>query len=348
MSAATSRRDFLKLSAISTLALGGLAFRPAWPDGEPLQDLRIGRVATGKISIFQEPSFDSPRLGALYRDRLLALSEEIVSPHGPPHNPIWYRYGRGYAHSGYLQPVRRQLNPIPDQIPTQGQIAVLTVPFAATLRYSSANGWRPFYRLYYHSNHWMTDIISGPDGRPWAQITDERLHIHYYLPAGFLQPVTADRLTPLAPEVPRDEKRLAISLEAQTVTAFEAGEPVFQARISSGVPSRGPSPNGIPTETPRGRFLISRKMPVRHMGNGLATADPEAYELPGVPWVSYFVSTGVAFHGTYWHNNYGRPMSRGCINMQYEDAHWIYRWSTPESGPADRYVQGSGPVVDVA
>jgi lipoprotein-anchoring transpeptidase ErfK/SrfK len=58
--------------------------------------------------------------------------------------------------------------------------------------------------------------------------------------------------------------------------------------------------------------------------------DVDIYELPGVPWVSYFEpTTGVAIHGTYWHNNFGVTMSHGCINMRSEDAKWIYRWCTP-------------------
>jgi lipoprotein-anchoring transpeptidase ErfK/SrfK len=65
------------------------------------------------------------------------------------------------------------------------------------------------------------------------------------------------------------------------------------------------------------------------MGDGHITANLEAYELPGVPWVSYFTSTGVAFHGTYWHSDYGRPQSHGCINMRPEEAKWLFRWSTP-------------------
>jgi lipoprotein-anchoring transpeptidase ErfK/SrfK len=54
------------------------------------------------------------------------------------------------------------------------------------------------------------------------------------------------------------------------------------------------------------------------------------YHLPGVPWVSFFTGTGVAFHGTYWQNDYGRPSSRGCVNLAPADAKFIYRWSRPE------------------
>ena len=73
------------------------------------------------------------------------------------------------------------------------------------------------------------------------------------------------------------------------------------------------------------------------------------YHLPGVPWVSFFTGTGVAFHGTYWHNDYGRPSSRGCVNLRSEDAKFIYRWSRPEVPLGTPYLSqpGVGTVVQV-
>ena len=57
------------------------------------------------------------------------------------------------------------------------------------------------------------------------------------------------------------------------------------------------------------------------------------YDLPGVPWVSYFTEPGIAFHGAYWHNRFGTPMSHGCINMRPDAAKWIYRWTLPAVPP---------------
>jgi hypothetical protein len=78
------------------------------------------------------------------------------------------------------------------------------------------------------------------------------------------------------------------------VRAYEYDQLVFEAEVSSGVPSRGESPNGIPTDTPQGKFHISMKMPSRHMGDGDLTSDLQAYELPGVPWVSFFTLSASA------------------------------------------------------
>jgi lipoprotein-anchoring transpeptidase ErfK/SrfK len=83
------------------------------------------------------------------------------------------------------------------------------------------------------------------------------------------------------------------------------------------------------------------------MGNGKLTSDINAYELPGVPWVAFFVDTGVAFHGTFWHDNYGNEMSHGCVNMRPEEAKWLYRWLTPIADPGKMVNGGKGTKVIV-
>ena len=68
------------------------------------------------------------------------------------------------------------------------------------------------------------------------------------------------------------------------------------------------------------------------------------YNLPGVPWCSFFTGMGHAIHGTYWHNDYGRPRSHGCVNLPSELSKWIYRWSNPLVPPEEDYLNlpGSG------
>ena len=53
------------------------------------------------------------------------------------------------------------------------------------------------------------------------------------------------------------------------------------------------------------------------------------YDLPGVPFPTFITWTGVAIHGTYWHNDYGRPRSHGCINVTPAVALWFWRWTMP-------------------
>jgi lipoprotein-anchoring transpeptidase ErfK/SrfK len=51
------------------------------------------------------------------------------------------------------------------------------------------------------------------------------------------------------------------------------------------------------------------------------------YYLPNVPYIMYFYR-GYGLHGTYWHNNFGTPMSHGCINLTIPDSEWLYNWAS--------------------
>ena len=77
------------------------------------------------------------------------------------------------------------------------------------------------------------------------------------------------------------------------------------------------------------------------------TDNINAYELPGVPWVCFFDQNGVAFHGTYWHDNFGYKMSHGCVNMLMEEAKWLYRWVLPETEASSWETRGYGTSVHV-
>lgn len=51
------------------------------------------------------------------------------------------------------------------------------------------------------------------------------------------------------------------------------------------------------------------------------------YYLPNVPYIMYFYK-GYGLHGTYWHNNFGTPMSHGCVNLRTSDAEWLFNWAS--------------------
>ncbi len=131
--------------------------------------------------------------------------------------------------------------------------------------------------------------------------------------------VEASRRIGDAPDYSPDlwPKWIDIDLSQQLITAYEGDEPVFRALVSTGT-ARYP--------TPTGNFRIMTKLPSDDMTGGLAGTD-DYYYLPDVPWVMYFRAGGYAIHGTYWHNNFGRPMSHGCVNMRIPDAQWLYNWA---------------------
>lgn len=342
-----TRRNFL---LYSTLGLGNLAFHPfdIWnPDTDHGE---IARVAIKQISVYSRPSDKSRILYQRYRDELVNIYDEIISEDGPGYNPLWYKVWRGYIHSAYLQRVKVHLNPVIDNIPIKtGQLAEVTVPFSQTMRYIPyKKTWEPLYRLYYGSTHWVKGIDPGPDEAAWYRLHDELNEVEYHAPAEHLRFIQPEEFAPISPEVDPGDKHIEVSIAQQTLTAYENDKMVFKTKVSTGIPDPGYPPGTVPTDTPTGGFHVYSKMPSKHMGDGNLTADLEAYELPGVPWTTFFAPNGVAFHGTYWHNNFGTPMSHGCVNMRTEEARWIFRWTTPVVTPETWEKTGYGTRVIVS
>lgn len=343
-----SRRNFLKLVGSSIAAYLPISSREFLPPDDLEPPVGLGRVTVSHIRIYHEPSYRSQGVGWRRRDQILALHEEVISTTGPAHNPLWYRTTGGYAHSAYLQRVENStLNPVIHAIPEQGYLGELTVPYSDSLRRIASRSWDPLYRLYFQTIHWVTGILEGPDSLPWYELTDELLHVRYHVPAEHIRVLSENEYAPLSTNVPPEDKSIIVSLSDQTLAAFEGDQQVFKTWISSGIPSHELPENGIPTDTPLGSFRVASKMPSKHMGDGELTSDYQAYELLGVPWNCFFVSTGVAFHGTYWHDNFGARMSHGCVNMRCEDAKWLYRWSTPQASSKEWTIKGMGTRVKV-
>ncbi len=343
-----TRREFLQSTLIGAAALSTQAFRPHFRSEDEQFANSIARVCSDSVSVYAEPSDESKILYQRTRDEIVNIYDEVVSEDGPGYNPRWYRVWSGYMHSAYLQKVQVRYNPIASVFPPEGLLAEVTVPYTQTMRNIANKYWDPVYRLYYQSVHWITGIEDGPDGQPWYKLKDELLEVEYDVPAEHMRIITAEEMEPISPELPHQMKKLEVSIAHQRLRAFEDGELIFETNISSGVPNRNPDPNGIPTDTPKGKFNIQSKMPSKHMGNGQLTADIFAYELPGVPWACFFEpKTGVAFHGTYWHHNFGLQMSRGCVNMKTEDAKWLFRWALPPSDSVTVEKRGFGTEVTV-
>jgi lipoprotein-anchoring transpeptidase ErfK/SrfK len=343
MNSTLHRRAFLKLGMLS---LTSLAFRPLQNVAAGLVSPSLARVSAKSISVYREADDTSLILFQHFRDELVNVYNEVTSTSGPAYNPRWYRVWRGYMHSGKMVKVKYLLNPVVRTIPAGGALSEVTVPYTQAYRLLKSGTWEAVYRLYYGSNHWVTGLEAGIDGTPWYTITDELGELQYRAPASHFRLIQPEELTPIAANVPAEKKRIEVSLSDQSLKAYEGDTLVLSTRISSGIDTE--SSNGVPTKTPRGDFNIEIKMPSKHMGDGKITSDPEAYEFPGVPWTSFFVwKVGVAFHGTYWHDNFGVPMSHGCINMKNEEAKWIYRWSTPviDSGEWDKNGMGTRVIV---
>lgn len=348
------RRDFLKMVSAG---MGALAFRPFFgetPESSKKSG-RVARVTAANISVYSEPWDESQILYQKFRDDLLNVYYEVTSEHGPGYNPKWYRVWGGYVHSAYLQIVETRLNDVDYSVLSAekpGLLGEITVPFSQSRINRTGKNWEDMYKLYYQSVFWVVGVIDGPDGRPWYRIKDDAFEAYdrldLFIPAEHMRIIPFSELSPIHPELPFEAKRIEVSIAKQELTAFEYDEIVLQAKVSTGMPGRIIE-GEIPTETPKGTFNIASKMPSRHMGDGQLNPDPEAYELPGTPWVCYFEpKTGVATHGSYWHDNYGMTMSHGCVNMPCEKAKWLYRWAQPFMDTLIKETRGYGTKVIVS
>ena len=118
------------------------------------------------------------------------------------------------------------------------------------------------------------------------------------------------------------DKRIEINLTEQKLYAYEGDNLVYSFLISSGLWDR----------TPTGTFKIWIKIRSQKMEGGSKELGTYYY-LPNVPYIMFFYNdkiakhVGYSLHGTYWHNNFGHPMSHGCINMKTSEVAQLYSWA---------------------
>ena len=101
-----------------------------------------------------------------------------------------------------------------------------------------------------------------------------------------------------------------VNLSEQRVYAYEGDVIVNSFIVSTGTAR---------TPTVTGKFKIWIKLKSTTMSG-------PGYYLTNVPYAMYFYK-GYGLHGTYWHNNFGTPMSHGCVNLTTADAGWLYNWA---------------------
>lgn len=310
-------------------------FLPDLAVGFPLQDdfdNLQGRIIDRTVWSYQEPNPKSKRAKLYWRDLVVPITNTTIGDDEAAHNRVWYELeDGGYAYSGSIQPVRTLLNEA-YAIPTKGALGEVSVPFTDAYLEADRNA-ELVYRLYYETVHWITSAVKAADGSTWYSLLDDKYEQYYFIPARHMRLIPNEELAPLSPNVPPEQKRLEVRLDDQLLLAYENGQTVFATRISTG----GKRLSGKYT-TPDGNFITYHKRPTRHMAAGDIASS--GFDLPGVPWVSYITEGGISFHGTYWHNDYGRPRSHGCINMTPQAAKWLYRWTMPTVPPEKTLVYG--------
>ncbi len=335
-----SRRDFLKLASAGSLAFALSELRLDRALAAPAA-IKQGRITWSGIPLYDAPSFKAKEIRVFGMDQVVDITAEVEGDegYGNPYNKTWYQVENGYAYSGGLQPVETNYQKPKFNIPEKGQVGEITVPFSVTRKEPYVYAERG-YRLYYGSTHWIKRfVVTREEKSIWYEIYDFHLKKSFYVPSPDMRLVPNDELNLASPDVPDEEKSIVVDLTAQLVTAFEGEKLVFSQRCSSG--AKG-------TETPKGEFRTYHKGPSIHMTNQ-GDAIEGIYDLPGVPWVAFFTGNGDGFHGTYWHNDYGRPRSHGCVNLPSDAAKFIYRWTKPNLPPDEDYVHlpGEGTRVQV-
>lgn len=129
------------------------------------------------------------------------------------------------------------------------------------------------------------------------------------------------------------EKRIEVNLTNQHLYAYEGENLIYDFLVSTGKWGK----------TPTGTFNIWIKLRYTRMTGGNKDWGTY-YNLPNVPYTMYFYNTeipktrGYGIHGAYWHNNFGHPMSHGCINMKIEDSEKLYYWANPVSKASTTYA----------
>lgn len=329
-----TRKGFLKLGGAALTA----ALLPRQLTASAKGSLQLGRVVSGTLPVYDQPSFSARRVAQFWQDMVIPIARHVDGEENNRYGPAWCQVGtRGYAHTAGLQPVEIRFQQPVEDLRFTGTLAEVSVPFVDVYETFSTES-RRLYRYYYGSTHWVNKLVWDRDGSPWYRVFDDKFpEYERWVPANRLRVFSDQDLLPISADIPAEEKRIEVYLEEQRLTAFEGEQAVFEAAISTG--------DYITNEkyqTPTGKYLVGLKRASQHMMPWDRTFG--SYDLPGVPWVSYFTGRGHAFHGAYWHNAFGRIRSHGCVNLAPGDARWIYLWTTPKMQPFNQlqYSESGG------
>jgi len=337
-----SRRDFLKVAASG---LGALGLRP-WERLFKLPEFpttdRLGRITVGKVEIKARPDYDSQAVSVLYEDAIVPWLSETVGPRPYRENQRWVETPDGYIWSPEVQPVRNLPNTPVEELPSTslgpGMWVEVSVPYvdliqanpparALWLQKRIESGLPP--RFYYSQIVWIDHIKVDDEGHTWYQ-ANERYGYgdKFWAAAEAFRPISVEEISPISPDV--EDKRVLVDVTTQTMACFEGNSEVHFARVSTGVIYNINGERVDSWGTPLGNHRIWRKAISLPLSGGSSAV---GWDLPAVGWISLFVGSGVAVHSTYWHNNYGAPTSRGCVNASPDDSKWIFRWTLPEVPP---------------
>ncbi len=340
--ASLSRRGFLKVAGAS-LSMPLFKSDPPDPVGSS-RSFSLGRVTDSLIWVYADPKQGAVKVKTFRRDTVLKIYESITDESLLPHNPNWNLTPFGWVHAWSLQPVAYQPNRPVRDVPEHGFWAQVSVPYVAMRSKPDENAVL-LHRLYYSSVHLVIAHVEDALGRSWYQLKDDQVPGRLeYVRAEALRRIRPEEMTPISPDV--EDKVIEVSIKDQMLYAYENGSLVFSTQCATGAAFTVEGLGVVDFRTPYGEHRVVRKRPSRHMIGFLGRSD--AYDLPGVPFCTYFTVEGAAVHGAYWHNDFGHPRSHGCVNVLPEAAQWVYRWTMPAAAYEDALLEvtsGGSPVI---
>lgn len=338
-----TRRQFLCLSGGALLG----AFLPHPPLGRLFRPRADGPVRMGRaihaVAIYDAAEAGAERLGAFQREDTFPIVQEIRAPGLNAHNDLWYETSDGYVFSAWVQPCwvwPPQLTET--DVGEWGFWGEICVPYTDA-RDQPHSGANSPYRFYNGTVYHIVDVAFDEEENGWYKVYDELPPPSYqWVLASDVRRIPRSDLMPIHPFA--GAKRVEVDLSERQITCFEGERIVFTTPTAPGLGLRQIAEDVVEDlRTPEGDHCILLKQPSRHMSNlPREPGDPypaEPFDLPGVPWNTFFDLRGTAIHGTYWHNDFGVPRSHGCLNVPIDAARWIYRWTHPISGAEDDYVQ---------
>jgi hypothetical protein len=294
----------------------------------------LGRAMANNVPIRETADVKGTVIRNLKLNDLIELTGQLTAPGPTTHNSIWYQTPEGFVHSAFVYPCENSFNSPVAALTEGGNWAEVSVPLTPV--HSKADPKAAVRdEFVYGTVYRAVKIVEGTDKQVWYQLHDEYAGSGFFALAANIRIIPDAEFAPISPEIALENKRIEVDIKAQQVTAYEYDVPVFTTRVATGGSYR--TPGGVRAfGTTRGEHRIFRKIAGQRMYGG--TPGFDYYNLPGVPWVSYFTYSGIAFHGSYWHNDYGRPRSHGCVNMYADDAKWVFRWTMPTVPAYEKHV----------
>lgn len=202
------------------------------------------------------------------------------------------------------------------------KILAIVLIFASFLFYLFRSPFSPYQTTTYPQNNELAsekyvNFIKMQNGK-YNYLSPEAL----FHEQKFTAPLPLAKLTKTEPSnilgVSReDDKWIEIDLSEQKLYAHEGDRIIYEFLVSTG--------KWAPT--PTGEFRIWTKLRYTTMKGGDKSIGTYYY-LPNVPYTMFFYK-GYGIHGTYWHNNFGQPMSHGCVNLSISDAEKLFWWAKP-------------------